>query len=84
MTQSLNNLDIALDNMTEKLLDDVSVDIKEAFELVSLITQSDGLTVGECIKVLSQNLYMDLEVSPDSMTFKASRITIDNFKYGWD
>jgi hypothetical protein len=84
MTQSLNNLDIALDNMTAKLLDDVNVDIKEAFELVSLITQSDGLTVGECIKVLSKNLYMHLEVSPDSMTFKASRITIDNFKYGWD
>jgi hypothetical protein len=84
MTQSHNNLDIALDNMTEKLLDDVSIDIKEAFDLARMITQSDGLTVGEVIKFLSENLYMDLEVSPDGMTFKASRITIDNFNYDWE
>jgi hypothetical protein len=80
MTQSINAFDltpnehIALDNMTEKLLDDVNVDIKEAFELVSAITQSDGLTVGEIIKFLSENLYMDLEVSPDGMTFKANDV----------
>jgi hypothetical protein len=80
MTQSINAFDltpnehIALDNMTAKLLDDVSVDIKEAFELVSLITQSDGLTVGEVIKFLAENLYMDLEVSADGMTFKANDV----------
>jgi hypothetical protein len=80
MTQSLNNLDLtpnehtALDNMTDKLISDVNVDIKEAFELVSAITQSEGLTVGEVIKFLSENLYMDLEVSPDGMTFKANDV----------
>jgi len=80
MTQSINTFDltpnehIALDNMTAKLLDDVNVDIKEAFELVSAITQSDGLTVGECIKFLSENLFMDLEVSADGMTFKANDV----------
>jgi hypothetical protein len=80
MSQPINAFDltpnehIALDNMTEKLLDDVNVDIKEAFELVQLITQSDGLTVGEVIKFLSENLFMDLEVSPDGMTFKANDV----------
>jgi hypothetical protein len=80
MTQSINAFDltpnehIALDNMTAKLLDDVNVDIKEAFELVSAITQSDQLTVGEVIKFLSENLFMDLEVSPDGMTFKANDV----------
>ena len=80
MTQTLNNLDltpkqhIALDDMTDKLISDVNVDIKEAFELVQAITQSDQLTVGECIKFLSENLFMDLEVSTDSMTFKANDV----------
>ena len=80
MTQSINTFDltpnehIALDNMTAKLLDDVNVDIKEAFELVQLITQSDGLSVGEVIKFLSENLFMDLEVSADGMTFKANDV----------
>jgi hypothetical protein len=80
MTQSINAFDltpnehIALDNMTAKLLDDVNVDIKEAFELVQSITQSDGLTVGEVIKFLAENLYMDLEVSADGMTFKANDV----------
>ena len=80
MTQSLNNLDltpnqhIALDDMTDKLISDVNVDIKEAFELVQAITQSDQLTVGEVIKFLSENLFMDLEVSPDGMTFKANDV----------
>ena len=80
MTQSLNNLDltpnqhIALDDITDKLISDVNVDITEAFELVSAITQSDQLTVGEVIKFLSENLFMDLEVSPDGMTFKANDV----------
>ncbi len=80
MTQSLNNLDltpnqhIALDDMTDKLISDVNVDIKEAFELVQAITHSDQLTVGEAIKFLSENLFMDLEVSPDGMTFKANDV----------
>ena len=80
MTQSINSFDltpnehIALDNMTAKLLDDVNVDLKEAFEVVELITQSEGLTVEEVIKFLSENLYMDLEVNPDGMTFKANDV----------
>ena len=80
MTQSINSFDltpnehIALDNMTAKLLDDVNVDIKEAFELVQTITQSEGMTVEEVIKFLSESLFMDLEVSPDGMTFKANDV----------
>jgi len=79
MTQPIDLLDltpnehIALDNMTAKLLADVNVDIKEAFELVQLITQSDELSVGEVIKFLSENLYMDLKVSPDGMTCRYQR-----------
>lgn len=80
MTQSINSFDltpnehIALDNITAKLLDDVNVDIKEAFEVVQAITQSDGLTVEEVIKFLTESLFMDLEVSPDGMTFKANDV----------
>lgn len=80
MTQSINSFDltpnehIALDNITAKLLDDVNVDIKEAFELVQTITQTEGMTVGEVIKFLSESLFMDLEVSPDGMTFKANDV----------
>ena len=80
MTQSINSFDltpsehIALDNMTAKLLDDVNVDIKEAFEVVQAITQSEGLTVEEVIKFLTESLFMDLEVSPDGMTFKANDV----------
>ena len=80
MTQSINNLEltpnqhIALDDMTDKLINDVNVDIKEAFELVQSITQSEGLTVGEVIKFLSESLFMDLQVSPDGMTFKANDV----------
>ena len=80
MTQSINSFDltpnehIALDNITAKLLDDVNVDIKEAFEVVELITQSEGLTVEEVIKFLTESLFMDLEVSPDGMTFKANDV----------
>ena len=80
MTQSINSFDltpnehIALDNITAKLLDDVNVDIKEAFEVVQAITQSVGLTVEEVIKFLTESLFMDLEVSPDGMTFKANDV----------
>jgi len=80
MTQSINSFDltpnehIALDNITAKLLDDVNVDLKEAFEVVELITQSEGLTVEEVIKFLTESLFMDLEVSPDGMTFKANDV----------
>jgi len=80
MTQSINSFDltpnehIALDNITAKLLDDVNVDIKEAFEVVQAITQSEGLTVEEVIKFLTESLFMDLEVSPDGMTFKANDV----------
>ena len=80
MTQSINSFNltpnehIALDNITAKLLDDVNVDIKEAFEVVQAITQSEGLTVEEVIKFLSESLFMDLEVSPDGMTFKANDV----------
>ena len=80
MTQSINSFNltpnehIALDNITAKLLDDVNVDIKEAFEVVQAITQSDGLTVEEVIKFLTESLFMDLEVSPDGMTFKANDV----------
>ena len=80
MTQSISSFDltpnehIALDNMTAKLLDDVNVDIKEAFEVVQAITQSEGLTVEEVIKFLTESLFMDLEVSPDGMTFKANDV----------
>ena len=80
MTQSINSFDltpnehIALDNITAKLLDDVNVDIKEAFEVVQAITQSEGLTVEEVIKFLSESLFMDLEVNPDGMTFKANDV----------
>ena len=80
MTQPINAFDltpnehIALDNITAKLLDDVNVDIKEAFEVVQAITQSEGLTVEEVIKFLSESLFMDLEVSPDGMTFKANDV----------
>ena len=47
MTQPINAFDltpnehIALDNITAKLLDDVNVDLKEAFDVVELITQSE-------------------------------------------
>ena len=80
MTQPINAFDltpnehIALDNSTAKLLDDVNVDLKEAFEVVELITQSEGLTVEEVIKFLTESLFMDLEVSPDGMTFKANDV----------
>ena len=80
MTQPINAFDltpnehIALDNITAKLLDDVNVDIKEAFEVVQAITQSEGLTVEEVIKFLTESLFMDLEVSPDGMTFKANDV----------
>ena len=80
MTQSINSFDltpnehIALDNITAKLLDDVNVDLKEAFEVVQAITQSEGLTVEEVIKFLTESLFMDLEVSPDGMTFKANDV----------
>ena len=80
MTQSINSFNltpnehIALDNITAKLLDDVNVDIKEAFEVVQAITQSEGLTVEEVIKFLTESLFMDLEVSPDGMTFKANDV----------
>ena len=64
----------ALHGLAYQLMENPQVLIGEAFKVVELITQSEGLTVEQCIKFLSENLFLDLEISHDGLTFGAKDV----------